>query len=863
MSRAEAPTDDSTAVYRNIPDELKARKQWLLWSTEKGKQPLNEHGCGASWTDSDEFLSFEDARDRAESSPQFDGIGFVVSDSDPYTVLDLDGCLREPNEAKPEAWIRDIGGIEPFTDTWGQFSQSGTGAHIYIKNQPLPDDPDGWKWSNQTLDSDEHKGVEAYEQKFMIITGRQIPGFADTVSDIGESAFRDFLFNAQTKISGAAPRAGITDAGSSTSDEWLTEADIKDALAYIDPDLPHGDWIQIGYAVHDFDSGNTGKRLFEEWSQGGSKYDSAAKRSIESLWSNANQGSGVSVATLVHKAKENGWEPRPDVGNPTATDEHTVDTPFIEAVDSNWFDPARKTVLVGDTAEYHKEELAERIDDPDKLSTDEILAINELDGGAEFLANPEEWQVQIRTYDPLADLSAQEIKNLALRDIPAERIAYLPTREEWFWCDEHGVWDRHGEEDIRQWLDNYLGEHYRRSIRTEVQDQLKARVRAQEEVFGGGPNGWIATRSGLVNLESGEYRDIEPGDHVRWQLGTEYDPSAECPEWKAFLGDVAEPDDIPMLQEFVGYCLHHWGLPYKKALIIFGPTDAGKSVFLDVVRALFGGHGSSATSSTSVQYLANERWGPARLVNTAVNIRNDLDSSTIENTGKVKELIAGDALDAERKKKPVFKFSPTSKHMFAANRAPDRNVDDEAFWNRWLTVMFPESVPRHEQDPELQDRLLAELPGILNWAIEGYRRLTEQGAFTNEPLPFKNREKWERFGNSIEQWLNEFTEEQSDGFVPKWTTDDGTLGAYDSYKAFARQSGLECEADAAFTSKLKRREGIQKARRTVDGAQVWGYAGFTLAEDAPEPDREPEQRGESHEATDPSGLHHFEGESKE
>ena len=201
--------------------------------------------------------------------------------------------------------------------------------------------------------------------------------------------------------------------------------------------------------------------------------------------------------------------------------------------------------------------------------------------------------------------------------------------------------------------------------------------------------------------------------------------------------------------------------------------------------------------------------------------------------------------------------------MFAANRAPDRNVDDEAFWNRWLTVMFPESVPRHEQDPELQDRLLAELPGILNWAIEGYRRLTEQGAFTNEPLPFKNREKWERFGNSIEQWLNEFTEEQSDGFVPKWTTDDGTLGAYDSYKAFARQSGLECEADAAFTSKLKRREGIQKARRTVDGAQVWGYAGFTLAEDAPEPDREPGQRGESHEATDPSGLHHFEGESKE
>jgi putative DNA primase/helicase len=310
-----------------------------------------------------------------------------------------------------------------------------------------------------------------------------------------------------------------------------------------------------------------------------------------------------------------------------------------------------------------------------------------------------------------------------------------------------------------------------------------------------------------------------------------------------------------MIQEFVGYCLHHWDLPLKKALIIFGPTDAGKSVFLDVVRALFGGDESPATSSTSIQYLANERWGPARLMNTAVNIRNDLSNETIQNTGKVKELIGGDALDAERKRKPVFQFAPTAKHIFAANRAPDRSVDDEAFWNRWLTVIFPESIPRDQQDPQLTADLEAELPGILNWAVEGHRRLMDNGRFTNEPRAYQNREKWERYGNSIEQWLDRYTEQEADAKTPKWTTDAGTLGAYDSYKAFAQRNGLEVETDQNFTSKLKQREGISKRKLTIDGSREQAYHGFRLTDDAPAPEHgETDDDSDDHTAT---GLSKF------
>ena len=827
--------------YEAVPDALKERDQWLLWSkdSEPPKKPFNADGYGASWNDPDEWLTFEQANNLVETSDRFDGIGYVVAESDPFVLLDLDGCLRAPNEPKPKEWVRDIGGLEPLTDTWGQYSTSGTGMHVYIRGQSVPE----W-WTDAEIG--EHEGIEVYQEKFAIVTGRTVEDFNDGITDIGKSAFRSFLFNAHTELNGDAPRLETDESNRSDDydgEEWLTNDDVKDALSHISPDVEHGVWIQLAYAVHDYDSTSTGKRIFEGWSKSGSKYDDAAKRSIDAIWSDASAGAGVTVATLVHKAKANGWEP-PATEAPSSGPKgggSAGKTGLADALDSDWFDPDAQVVQVRPTADYSGAKLADLFRNPDDLPADVILAINEADGGDEYLNTPEEWTVEQahgppENYGVFAEWTVQQMKQEALRAFPTDRLRWVPEREEWFWCDDGGIWHQHGEENLRQWLDDYFGPHYRTHLFNEVRDQLKARTRASEQAFGGGPAGWIATESGLVNLETGAVRPIEPSDQVRWTLGTEYDPEAECPQWKEFIGDVAEPDDIPILQEFIGYCLHHWELPYKKALIIFGPTDAGKSVFLDVIQALFGGDESPATSSTSIQYLANERWGPARLVNTAVNIRNELSAETIQNAGKVKEIIAGDNLDAERKRKPVFKFAPTAKHLFAANRAPDRSTDDEAFWNRWLTVIFPESIPRQYQDPHLTDDLLAELPGILNWAIEGHRRLMDTGRFTNEPLPFQNRDKWERYGNSIEQWFTEYAEQEPDAVTPKWTTDAGTLGAYDSYKTFARRNGLEVETDQAFTAELKQREGISKRKLTVDGRQQQAYRGFQLTDRAPEPE---------------------------
>lgn len=816
--------------YDAIPSELQD-DQWLLWdsSAETPKRPHWGGDFGVSWSDPDTWHTFEEARDAAQSRESW-GIGRVMAtgnDDAPdstYAVIDIDGAVAEDGSLK--SWVPELGRFE---GTYIERSTSGNGLHIPVDGREIPE----W-WTDGQLG--EHEGVDVLLNKFCIFTGDKIEGSGDTVEPINPSGW---LFQAYKQIHDRAPDLGASSAGDDAErGEYLTESDIEDALDHINPDLPHTEWLKVGFAVHDYDSGPTGRQLFEEWSRRGSKYDQSASQSIEWIWSEASEGSGVTLGSLVHKAKEGGWTPPTPAEHGSNGSNPTPDagkTPLHKAIGPEWFDQERKRVTVERTADYDSSELVDLFAEPDQLPIKATVAIHETDGGDEFLQNPDGWQIEaLAPRDPYADLTLQELKNVAVEKIPIERIAWLPKREEWFWCDDDGLWHTHGAEYIRRWLDSEFQEHYRRQLRTEVLDQLKARTRAEEEAFGGGPRGTIATKSGLVNLETGDCREIEPHDRVRWRIESKYDPDANCPRWKEFLGDVVEPADIPLLQEFVGYCLHHWNLPHKKALMLLGPTDAGKSVFIDVVEGLFGGAESPSTSSVAIQYLANERWGPARLVNTAINTRSDLGSELIKNTGKVKELIAGDSLDAERKRKPVFQFKPTAKHIFAANRVPDRNVDDEAFWNRWLTVIFPQSVPKDEQVRNFDQTLLEESAGILNWAIEGYRRLNAQGGFTNEPLPYENRQKWERYGDSIEQFLERYTEIEEGSVVPKRSAGD-TLGAYDAYVAFARESGIECESMSKFTSEVTKRGEVIQRKRTVDGSRTRCYVGLSLTDDAPAP----------------------------
>jgi putative DNA primase/helicase len=117
-------------ILENIPEELKARPQWVVWHAEgqkPDKVPYSARtGRKASSTDLMTWSSFDEAVEAHEHG-QYAGLGFVFSSGDPYTGVDLDDCVDE--SGKIAGWALKI--VCHF-DSYTELSATGTGLHIIV-----------------------------------------------------------------------------------------------------------------------------------------------------------------------------------------------------------------------------------------------------------------------------------------------------------------------------------------------------------------------------------------------------------------------------------------------------------------------------------------------------------------------------------------------------------------------------------------------------------------------------------------------------------------------------------------------------------------------------------------------------------
>lgn len=161
----------------------------------------------------------------------------------------------EAGRVASRSWL-----TEPLTDTWGQYSASGSGIHVHVRNRSVPE-----RLNDFIIYK--HEGIEMCEQRFAIVIGRPVNRFGAEIVDIGKSALRNFPYNTYTELSGDTPRIDADDAGESddyNGDEWLTDDAIEDALRHIRPDIEYGECIQLAYGVHNYGSISNRKRLFEQ-----------------------------------------------------------------------------------------------------------------------------------------------------------------------------------------------------------------------------------------------------------------------------------------------------------------------------------------------------------------------------------------------------------------------------------------------------------------------------------------------------------------------------------------------------------------------------------------------------------------------
>ena len=227
--------------------------------------------------------------------------------------------------------------------------------------------------------------------------------------------------------------------------------------------------------------------------------------------------------------------------------------------------------------------------------------------------------------------------------------------------------------------------------------------------------------NGTLDLRTGSLRPHRREDLITRLVDVPYDAGAYFDLWDGFLLRITDGSDdlYQYLRRLTGYLLT--GQTSEQVLhFLHGLGANGKSVFCEIIEALLGDY----AIVVSPELVMQKRHGGipndiARLRGVRVAMMNETSQGARFNEAKLKDLTGGDSLTGRFLHAEFFDFSPTHKLMIRGNHKPAIHGTDEGIWRRLRLVPFTVTIPPEEQDRGLLDKLKAELPGILRWAVEG------------------------------------------------------------------------------------------------------------------------------------------------
>jgi putative DNA primase/helicase len=240
---------------------------------------------------------------------------------------------------------------------------------------------------------------------------------------------------------------------------------------------------------------------------------------------------------------------------------------------------------------------------------------------------------------------------------------------------------------------------------------------------------YINLKNGLFDLSGWKFKEHDPRYLSISQSPVNYDEKATCPNISKFLTEVARPEDIDVLFEWVGYCLT-LEVKHQRAVLIYGPPGTGKSVYLSLLEAIVG---EESRTCQPLQKIESDKYRCAQLYGKKVNICSDIPNTKMHESRMFKALTSGiDTINGENKFQTPFDFRNTAKLIFSANDVPE-GPKDEAYYQRWMLIEFCNRFRGTVKEVKgIIDSLTTEceLSGLLILALKGLKKLTNTGAFS-------------------------------------------------------------------------------------------------------------------------------------
>ncbi|WP_415316093.1 phage/plasmid primase, P4 family [Clostridium perfringens] len=368
---------------------------------------------------------------------------------------------------------------------------------------------------------------------------------------------------------------------------------------------------------------------------------------------------------------------------------------------------------------------------------------------------------------------------------------------------ENGVYNISGEKEAGRIIMDYMLPNYciMASIR-DCRDQWDILVSKDFDDFNRNPY-LVNVRNGLLDIRDMSFKEHTPSYLSTVQLNVEYNPQVDCPQFKKFLNEVLDCKLIPLVQEIVGYLLTT-NTASQKAFVFWGPARTGKSTLLWVVEYLL--LGKKNVSNIPWQEIG-DKFKTAELLGKLANVFSDLPSKSIDDTGIFKVVTGEDYLMAEKKNKNPFKFKPFARLVFSCNELPRNYVDrTEGFYRRLIIVPFSRQIEKSKIDKSLKYKFQREKEGILNWALEGLKRLYENNfEFSENELTDGVKKEYKRENNNVISFVEECCE--LDGLFSC-----SRIEIYEAYKEFCVEAGLKALSQIKFNKELEGNFNITRSR---------------------------------------------------
>ena len=726
----------------NIPEELKRYDRWVLWKWVErgGKFTKPPMQPDGSYADSTNAETWVSYEEAAAAVDSFDGIGFALGTIGiGYICIDLDHCRDINTGALDDRAKQIVAELDSYTEV----SPSQTGVKIWLRGNP----PAGsWKHSQDN--------IEWYsDRRYLTCTGDLLPGASAEIKDAG-STFEKFLvermaWQGSTSAStGAVTCLDDDDFLDAPTDLKATRESVTEALKFIDPDCSYNTWISVGFGLKWVDSWSKDGEdslydLWDMWSSFGDGYPGPEE--TQRKWDSFPHRGAIKDATIYAIAKEGGFVP-----------------------------PATRAASISyDTTEHG---MALRV--ADRLQHRQVVYVHDWS---------QYWYWNGRCFE-------HDINNVLLDEVIATSKQLLASEP---WSD---IDDEQEQEKSRKMWTSYCNSFQSINKIKAVKEHLKGIVNCSFEDFNNNPF-LFHVQNGVVDLKTGK---LCP--HDRTLLNTQicdlvYDSSAQCPKWLEFLHQITEGNQelIDYLQRMAGYCLT--GSCREQAMfVLHGSGQNGKGVFTRILLSVLGKYGGSSDQSLIMSkhpdpYLAVCLYG------RRCSILQETDEGARLNENRVKELTGDDPITARKLYQDFWTFTPTHKLILCTNHKPLILGSENGIWRR--IKMIPFKVVFKDADIHLENKLRAELCGILRWCIEGAGKYFERGLAAPEAIT-RDTEEYREEMDIVGQWIDECCSVEE-------TATAKFEELYASLRIYSESHGYPVLKNSAFVAKLKER-GIHRVR---------------------------------------------------